>query len=73
MIPSSHHLLIIAGNHHMFKLIFHYDIHWCRANVTPSWKRSMEEKRIAIAPSLITIPDATPVMAGLTESSSSGK
>ncbi|CAL1678329.1 unnamed protein product [Lasius platythorax] len=43
-----------------------------KANVTPSRKRSMEEKRIAIAPSLITIPDATPVMAGLTESSSSG-
>ncbi|XP_029166715.1 serine/threonine-protein kinase 11-interacting protein isoform X2 [Nylanderia fulva] len=43
-----------------------------KTNVTPSRKRSMEERRIAIAPSLITIPDATPVMAGLTESSSSG-
>ncbi|XP_018055084.1 PREDICTED: serine/threonine-protein kinase 11-interacting protein isoform X2 [Atta colombica] len=35
-------------------------------------KRSTEEKRIIIAPSLITIPDATPIMTGLTESSSSG-
>ncbi|XP_011874487.1 PREDICTED: serine/threonine-protein kinase 11-interacting protein isoform X2 [Vollenhovia emeryi] len=43
-----------------------------KANVTPSRKRSTEEKRAAIAPSLITIPDATPVMTGLTESSSSG-
>ncbi|XP_072763614.1 serine/threonine-protein kinase 11-interacting protein isoform X2 [Anoplolepis gracilipes] len=41
-----------------------------KANVTPS--RKQEERRTAIAPSLITIPDATPVMAGLTESSSSG-
>ncbi|XP_011346025.1 serine/threonine-protein kinase 11-interacting protein isoform X2 [Ooceraea biroi] len=43
-----------------------------KANNTPSRKRSTEEKRTAIAPSLITIPDATPMMAGLTESSSSG-
>ncbi|XP_039312896.1 serine/threonine-protein kinase 11-interacting protein isoform X2 [Solenopsis invicta] len=43
-----------------------------KTNVTPSRKRSTEEKRTAIAPSLITIPDATPVMTGLTESSSSG-
>jgi hypothetical protein len=41
-------------------------------NNTPNRKRSMEEKRATIAPSLITIPDATPMMAGLTESSSSG-
>jgi len=38
---------------------------------TPNRKRSMEEKRTTNAPSL-TIPDATPMMAGLTESSSSG-
>ncbi|KAL0117693.1 hypothetical protein PUN28_008833 [Cardiocondyla obscurior] len=43
-----------------------------KTNVTPNRKRSTEEKRAAIAPSLITIPDATPVMTGLTESSSSG-
>ncbi|XP_071565929.1 serine/threonine-protein kinase 11-interacting protein isoform X1 [Temnothorax nylanderi] len=43
-----------------------------KANVTPNRKRSTEEKRATIAPSLITIPDATPVMTGLTESSSSG-
>ncbi|EGI70964.1 PREDICTED: serine/threonine-protein kinase 11-interacting protein isoform X1 [Acromyrmex echinatior] len=43
-----------------------------KANVTPSRKRSTEEKHIVIAPSLITIPDATPIMTGLTESSSSG-
>ncbi|XP_011705409.1 PREDICTED: serine/threonine-protein kinase 11-interacting protein isoform X2 [Wasmannia auropunctata] len=44
-----------------------------KTNVTPSRKRSTEEKRTAIAPSLITIPDATPVITpGLTESSSSG-
>ncbi|XP_071648462.1 serine/threonine-protein kinase 11-interacting protein isoform X2 [Temnothorax longispinosus] len=44
-----------------------------KANVTPNRKQSMEEKRATIAPSLITIPDATtPVMTGLTESSSSG-
>ncbi|XP_025267843.1 serine/threonine-protein kinase 11-interacting protein isoform X2 [Camponotus floridanus] len=41
-----------------------------KTNVTPS--RKQEERRTAIAPSLITIPDATPVMAALTESSSSG-
>ncbi|XP_050461637.1 serine/threonine-protein kinase 11-interacting protein isoform X2 [Cataglyphis hispanica] len=41
-----------------------------KANATPS--RKQEEKHTAIAPSLITIPDATPMMAGLTESSSSG-
>ncbi|XP_014477087.1 PREDICTED: serine/threonine-protein kinase 11-interacting protein isoform X2 [Dinoponera quadriceps] len=43
-----------------------------KTNLTPSRKRSTEERRAAIAPSLITIPDVTPVMAGLTESSSSG-
>ncbi|XP_077279584.1 serine/threonine-protein kinase 11-interacting protein isoform X2 [Temnothorax americanus] len=44
-----------------------------KSNVTPNRKRSIEEKRATRAPSLITIPDATtPVMTGLTESSSSG-
>ncbi|XP_028044894.1 serine/threonine-protein kinase 11-interacting protein isoform X2 [Monomorium pharaonis] len=43
-----------------------------KTNVTPNRKRSMEEKRTAIASSLITIPDATSIMTGLTESSSSG-
>ncbi|XP_011152969.1 serine/threonine-protein kinase 11-interacting protein isoform X2 [Harpegnathos saltator] len=43
-----------------------------KTNLTPKRKRSIEERRAAIAPSLITIPDVTPVMAGLTESSSSG-
>ncbi|XP_074114306.1 serine/threonine-protein kinase 11-interacting protein isoform X2 [Cotesia typhae] len=43
-----------------------------KSSTTPNRKRSSEERRIAIAPSLLTIPDATPVMAGLTESSSSG-
>ncbi|XP_024935876.1 serine/threonine-protein kinase 11-interacting protein isoform X2 [Cephus cinctus] len=43
-----------------------------KANVTPSRKRSSEERRIAVAPSLLTIPDTAPIMTGLTESSSSG-
>ncbi|XP_012234632.1 serine/threonine-protein kinase 11-interacting protein isoform X2 [Linepithema humile] len=43
-----------------------------KVNVTPSRKRSTEEKDTALPPSLITIPDAASVMAGLTESSSSG-
>ncbi|XP_011301972.1 serine/threonine-protein kinase 11-interacting protein isoform X2 [Fopius arisanus] len=43
-----------------------------RCTSTPSRKRSSEERRIAVAPTLLTIPDTTPVMAGLTESSSSG-
>ncbi|XP_015116002.1 serine/threonine-protein kinase 11-interacting protein isoform X2 [Diachasma alloeum] len=43
-----------------------------RSTSTPSRKRSSEERRIAVAPTLLTIPDTTPVMAGLTESSSSG-
>ncbi|XP_018365237.1 PREDICTED: serine/threonine-protein kinase 11-interacting protein isoform X2 [Trachymyrmex cornetzi] len=42
-----------------------------KANITSNRKRSTEEKRIVIAP-LITIPDATSIMTGLTESSSSG-
>ncbi|KAL6262037.1 hypothetical protein P5V15_007129 [Pogonomyrmex californicus] len=43
-----------------------------KPNVTPNRKRSTEEKCTATASSLMTIPDVTPVMAGLTESSSSG-
>ncbi|XP_034937673.1 serine/threonine-protein kinase 11-interacting protein isoform X2 [Chelonus insularis] len=43
-----------------------------KSHSTPNRKRSSEERRIAIAPTLLTIPDTTPVMAGLTESSSSG-
>ncbi|XP_012283278.1 serine/threonine-protein kinase 11-interacting protein isoform X2 [Orussus abietinus] len=43
-----------------------------KPNLTPNRKRSSEERRVAIAPSLLTIPDTTPVMTGLTESSSSG-
>ncbi|XP_020279249.1 serine/threonine-protein kinase 11-interacting protein isoform X2 [Pseudomyrmex gracilis] len=43
-----------------------------KTNVTPIRKCSTEEKRAAIASSLITIPDTTPVLTGLTESSSSG-
>lgn len=77
----SHHLLVIlfyTWSHHLFVYCLYFAdistvmIHWCRANVTPNRKRSTEEKRTAIASSLITIPDATPVMTGLTESSSSG-
>ncbi|XP_001600307.1 serine/threonine-protein kinase 11-interacting protein isoform X1 [Nasonia vitripennis] len=41
-------------------------------STTPHRKKSSEERRVAIAPSLLTIPDTTLVMAGLTESSSSG-
>ncbi|XP_031832146.1 uncharacterized protein LOC116426790 isoform X2 [Nomia melanderi] len=37
-----------------------------------SRKRSSEERRTAVAPSLLTIPDAAPIITGLTESSSSG-
>lgn len=56
----------------MFVLIvLGHDI-YCRTNVTPIRKCSTEEKRAAIASSLITIPDTTPVLTGLTESSSSG-
>ncbi|XP_076762138.1 uncharacterized protein LOC143430051 isoform X1 [Xylocopa sonorina] len=43
-----------------------------RTHLTPHRKRSSEERRAAIAPSLLTIPDAVPIMTGLTESSSSG-
>ncbi|XP_057325391.1 LOW QUALITY PROTEIN: serine/threonine-protein kinase 11-interacting protein [Microplitis mediator] len=43
-----------------------------KSSTTPNRKKSSEERRIAIAPSLLTIPDTTPIMAGLTESSSSG-
>ncbi|XP_044002674.1 serine/threonine-protein kinase 11-interacting protein isoform X2 [Aphidius gifuensis] len=43
-----------------------------KSTSTPSRKRSSEERRIAVAPSLLTIPDVAPVMPGLTESSSSG-
>ncbi|XP_046739064.1 serine/threonine-protein kinase 11-interacting protein isoform X2 [Diprion similis] len=39
---------------------------------TPSRKRSSEERRIAVVPSLLTIPDVNLLPAGLTESSSSG-
>ncbi|CAK9800788.1 Serine/threonine-protein kinase 11-interacting protein [Anthophora quadrimaculata] len=43
-----------------------------RTHLTPHRKRSSEERRTAVAPSLLTIPDAAPIMTGLTESSSSG-
>ncbi|KAK2581126.1 hypothetical protein KPH14_007940 [Odynerus spinipes] len=43
-----------------------------KANLTPNRKKSSEERYASIAPSLLTITDATPVMVGLTESSSSG-
>ncbi|XP_043287960.1 serine/threonine-protein kinase 11-interacting protein isoform X2 [Venturia canescens] len=43
-----------------------------KASSTPNRKRSSEERRVAIAPTLLTIPDTAPVMTGLTESSSSG-
>ncbi|KAK0157378.1 hypothetical protein PV328_011126 [Microctonus aethiopoides] len=43
-----------------------------KSSSTPNRKRSSEERRIAIAPNLLTIPDTTLAMAGLTESSSSG-
>ncbi|XP_076294783.1 uncharacterized protein LOC143215989 isoform X2 [Lasioglossum baleicum] len=43
-----------------------------RTHLTPYRKRSSEERRTAVAPSLLTIPDATSIMTGLTESSSSG-
>ncbi|XP_046416522.1 serine/threonine-protein kinase 11-interacting protein isoform X2 [Neodiprion fabricii] len=39
---------------------------------TPIRKRSSEERRIAVVPSLLTIPDVNILPAGLTESSSSG-
>ncbi|KAL7305323.1 hypothetical protein TKK_0002453 [Trichogramma kaykai] len=41
-------------------------------STTPHRKKSLEERRIAVAPSLLTIPDSSIIMAGLTESSSSG-
>ncbi|XP_076644442.1 uncharacterized protein LOC143354324 isoform X2 [Halictus rubicundus] len=43
-----------------------------RTHLTPYRKRSSEERRTAVAPSLLTIPDAASIMTGLTESSSSG-
>ncbi|KAK9299456.1 hypothetical protein QLX08_007486 [Tetragonisca angustula] len=43
-----------------------------RTHLTPHRKRSSEERRAAVAPCLLTIPDAAPIMTGLTESSSSG-
>ncbi|XP_012253946.2 serine/threonine-protein kinase 11-interacting protein isoform X2 [Athalia rosae] len=43
-----------------------------KSNLTPSRKRSSEERRVAVAPSLLTIPDTSLLPAGLTESSSSG-
>ncbi|XP_053986719.1 serine/threonine-protein kinase 11-interacting protein isoform X1 [Hylaeus volcanicus] len=43
-----------------------------RTHLTPHRKRSSEERRAAVAPSLLTIPDVAPIMTGLTESSSSG-
>ncbi|XP_076173870.1 uncharacterized protein LOC143149906 isoform X2 [Ptiloglossa arizonensis] len=43
-----------------------------KTHLTPHRKRSSEERRTAIAPSLLTIQDAAPIMTGLTESSSSG-
>nr|XP_033339293.1 serine/threonine-protein kinase 11-interacting protein [Megalopta genalis]XP_033339294.1 serine/threonine-protein kinase 11-interacting protein [Megalopta genalis]XP_033339295.1 serine/threonine-protein kinase 11-interacting protein [Megalopta genalis]XP_033339296.1 serine/threonine-protein kinase 11-interacting protein [Megalopta genalis] len=43
-----------------------------RTHLTPHRKRSSEERRTAVAPSLLTIPDAIPIKTGLTESSSSG-
>ncbi|XP_076231714.1 uncharacterized protein LOC143177580 isoform X2 [Calliopsis andreniformis] len=43
-----------------------------RTHLTPHRKRSSEERRTAVPPSLLTIPDATPIVTGLTESSSSG-
>ncbi|XP_078051499.1 uncharacterized protein LOC144477636 [Augochlora pura] len=43
-----------------------------RTHLTPYRKRSSEERRTAVAPSLLTIPDAVPIKTGLTESSSSG-
>lgn len=49
---------------------YFYDYH--RTHLTPHRKRSSEERRTAIAPSLLTIQDAAPIMTGLTESSSSG-
>lgn len=44
-----------------------------RSSLTPSRKRSSEERRIAVAPSLLTIPDVNALPLGLTESSSSGQ
>lgn len=43
-----------------------------RTHLTPHRKRSSEERRTAIVPSLLTIPDVAPIITGLTESSSSG-
>lgn len=43
-----------------------------RIHLTPHRKYSSEERRTAVAPSLLTIPDTVPIMTGLTESSSSG-
>lgn len=43
-----------------------------RIHLTPHRKRSSEERRTAIVPSLLTIPDVAPIITGLTESSSSG-
>ena len=43
-----------------------------RTHLTPHRKRSSEERRTAAAPALLTIPDALPIMTGLTESNSSG-
>ncbi|XP_017891214.1 serine/threonine-protein kinase 11-interacting protein isoform X2 [Ceratina calcarata] len=43
-----------------------------RTHLTPNGKRSSEERRTAVAPSLLTIPDAAAITTGLTESSSSG-
>lgn len=43
-----------------------------RTHLTPRRKRSSEERRAAVAPCLLTIPDAAPIVTGLTESSSSG-
>ncbi|XP_029051044.2 serine/threonine-protein kinase 11-interacting protein isoform X1 [Osmia bicornis bicornis] len=43
-----------------------------RTHLTPHRKRSSEERRTTVAPSLLTIPDKVPITTGLTESSSSG-
>ncbi|KAG7211247.1 hypothetical protein KM043_010559 [Ampulex compressa] len=43
-----------------------------RTHLTPNRKRSSEERRMAVAPSLLMIPDTTTITTGLTESSSSG-
>ena len=52
------------------QLIFPFK-HFIRS-IKPQKKKSLEEKRVAITPSLLNTSDTGLVMTGLTESSSSG-